>query len=432
MLKYPAPDRPDDHPDQARMSRRAWLTTAGGAAVAAGLVKTQFDAVDLSAQQVPPADPTKVMGRNPSEVGTRSKYETPKRFLRPTDARPNASSRSPIAQFDGIITPSDLHFERHHAGIPDIHPESYELMIHGMVERPMVFKLADLKRYPSVSRIHFLECSGNGGGSFNMTRMPTEVSPQQMDGLLSTSEWTGVPLATLFREVGVRPGATWIVAEGGDAAMLNRSVPMAKAMDDAMIAYGQNGEAVRPEQGYPARLFLPGYEGNTNVKWVRRIEVTDAPVMSREETSNYTDALKGGKARQFSFIMDAKSVITFPSFPMALPDKGWWEIKGLAWSGRGKIVRVDLSTDRGRTWFPAQLQDPVLPLATTRFRSLWNWDGSETVLLSRAVDDTGYIQPSVQQFVAARGERTNYHSNHMRAWKVAPDGKVTYGLGDTL
>jgi sulfane dehydrogenase subunit SoxC len=436
MLKHPAPDRTDhdiaDPSDKARMSRRAWISTATGAAVAAGLVKTQFDAVDLSAQQVPAADPTKVMGRIPSEVGTRAKYETPKRFMRPTDAKPNASSRSPIAHFDGIITPSDLHFERHHAGIPDIDPASYELLIHGMVERPMVFKLADLKRYPSVSRIHFLECSGNGGGSFNMTRMPTDVSPQQMDGLLSTSEWTGVPLATLMREVGVKPGATWIVAEGGDAAMLNRSIPMSKVMDDAMIAYGQNGEAVRPEQGYPARVFLPGFEGNMNVKWVRRIEVTDAPVMSREETSNYTDALKGGKARMFSFVMDAKSVITFPSFPMALPDKGWWEIKGLAWSGRGKIIRVDLSTDRGRTWFPAQLQDPVLPLATTRFRSLWNWDGAETVLMSRAIDDTGYVQPSVQQFVDARGERTNYHSNHMRAWKVATDGKVTYGLGDTL
>jgi sulfane dehydrogenase subunit SoxC len=431
-LRYPAPDRREDHPDQARMSRRAWLTTATGAAVAAGLVKTQFDAVDLTAQQVPGADPTKVMGKLVSPLGSRSRFETPVRFLRPTDTRPSASSRSPLPYFDGIITPADLHFERHHAGVPDIDPNSYELLIHGMVERPMVFRLQDLKRYPSVSRIYFLECSGNGGGSFNMTRMPTDVSPTQMDGLLSTSEWTGVPLATLLGEVGVRPGATWIVAEGGDAAMLNRSVPMSKAMDDALIAYGQNGEPVRPEQGYPARLFLPGYEGNTNVKWIRRIEVTDAPVMSREETSNYTDPLKGGKARQFSLIMDAKSVITFPSFPMALPDRGWWEIKGLAWTGRGRIVRVDISADRGRTWSPAQLQEPVLPLAMTRFRALWNWDGSETVLMSRATDDTGYVQPSVQQFVEGRGERTTYHSNHMRAWKVAADGKVTYGLGDTL
>ena len=426
MLRNQAPH----HPNRPGISRRAWLTTTTGAVVAAGLVKTRFDAVDLSAQQVPPADPTKVMGKFVSEVGVRSLHEQPKRL--PGAAAPSSSSRSPIESFHGIITPSDLHFERHHAGVPAIDPENYELLIHGMVERPTVFKLADLKRYPSVSRIHFLECSGNGRASFNMTRMPTDLSPQRLDGLLSTSEWTGVPLATLLREVGVRPGASWIVAEGGDAAMLNRSVPMSKATDDAIIAYGQNGEAIRPEQGYPARLFLPGFEGNTNVKWIRRIEVTDQPVMSREETSSYTDVIRGGKARQFSFVMDAKSLITFPSFPMALPDKGWWEIKGLAWSGRGKIIRVDLSTDGGRTWSPTELQDPVLPIASTRFRALWNWDGTETVLMSRAIDDTGYVQPSVQQFVEAWGERINYHSNHMRAWKVASDGKVTYGLGDTL
>ena len=430
MLRYPAPGSPDDRPDRPSLSRRAWLSTATGAVVAAGLVKTQFDAIDLSAQQVPAADPTKVMGRFVSELGIRSSYEQPRRIVRGN--APSASSLTPIAALHGIITPSDLHFERHHAGIPDINPESYELLIHGMVERPMVFRLADLKRYPSLSRIHFLECAGNGLNSPLAMVNLTKVSPQQMDGLMSTSEWTGVPLATLLREVGVRPGATWIVAEGGDAAMLNRSVPMSKAMDDAMIAYGQNGEAIRPEQGYPARLFLPGFEGNTSVKWIRRVEVTDRPVMSREETSKYTDALKGGKARQFSLVMDAKSVITFPTFPMALPDRGWWEVKGLAWSGRGKITRVDMSFDRGRTWSPAQLQDPVLPLATTQFRALWNWDGTETVLMSRATDDTGYVQPTVREVVAARGENTYYHSNHMRAWKVASDGTVTYALGDTI
>ena len=412
------------------MSRRAWVSTATGAVVAAGLIKTQIDAVDLSAQQAPGIDPTKVMGRFVSELGSRSPHEAPRRLVRAV--APSSLSLSPIESFHGIITPSDLHFERHHAGVPAIHPESYELLVHGMVERPTVFRLADLKRYPSRSRIYFLECSGNGLNSFNMTRMPTDVSPQQMDGLMSTSDWTGVPLATLLREVGVRPGATWIVAEGGDAALLNRSVPMSKAMDDALIAYGQNGEAIRPEQGYPARLFLPGFEGNTSVKWLRRIEVTDQPVMSRWETSRYTDALKGGRSRQFSFVMDAKSAITFPTFPMALPERGWWEVKGLAWSGRGRIVRVDLSTDGGRTWQPTQLHDPVLPLATTRFSALWNWGGREAVLMSRAVDDTGYVQPSVQEFVAARGEYTWYHSNHMRAWKVASDGRVTYGLGDTL
>jgi sulfane dehydrogenase subunit SoxC len=411
------------------MPRRAWLATTSGV-IAAALVKTRFDAVDLMAQQPLTADPTKVMGRLVSEVGTRSPAEQPRRILRALE--PSSSSRTPIAALHGIITPSDLHFERHHAGVPAIDPHSYELLIHGMVERPTVFRLADLKRYPSISRIFFLECSGNGGGAYSANRMPTEVTPQQMDGLLSTSEWTGVPLSTLLREVGVRSGATWIMAEGGDAAMMNRSIPLDKAMDDALIAYGQNGEAIRPEQGYPARVFLPGWEGNTSVKWVRRIEVTDQPVMSREETSNYTDPLKGGIARQFSFVMDAKSVITFPTFPYVLPDRGWWEIHGLAWTGRGRITRVDVSTDRGRTWAPAQLQEPLLPLATVRFRHLWNWDGRETILMSRATDETGYVQPTVQQFVQARGERTSYHSNHMRAWKVAPTGEVTYGLGDLL
>ena len=417
-------------PERRRFSRRAWITTSTSGVIAAGLVKTQFDAVDLLAQQGPSADPTKVMGRLVSELGSRAPGEQPRRLLRA--AVPSSSSRTPLAALHGIITPSDLHFERHHAGIPTIDPENYELLIHGMVERPMIFKLQDLKRYPSVSRICFLECSGNGGGSFNMTNMPTQVTPQAMDGLLSTSEWTGVPLWTLLNEVGVRPGASWVIAEGGDAAMMNRSIPLDKAMDDALIAYGQNGEAIRPAQGYPARVFLPGWEGNTSVKWVRRLELTDQPVMSREETDNYTDPLKGGLARQFSFVMDAKSVITFPTYPQALPDRGWWELKGLAWTGRGRITGVDVSTDAGRTWIPAQLQEPILPLATVRFRHLWNWDGRETIVLSRARDETGYRQPTVQQYVETRGQRTAYHSNHIRAWKIANDGVVTYGLGDLI
>lgn len=416
--------------DRPPMRRRDWLAATLGAAAFTGLLRTRFDAVNLLAQQSTSPDPTRVMGKLVSEVGSRAPGEQPRRSV--SNLAPSSSSRTPLGDLHGIITPADLHFERHHAGVPAIDPSRYELLIHGMVERPTIFRLADLKRFPSVSRIYFLECSGNGGAAFNPTQMPTEITPQTMDGLLSTSEWTGVPLATLLREVGVRPGARWIVAEGGDAALLNRSVPIEKALDDALIAYGQNGEALRPEQGYPARLFLPGWEGNTNVKWIRRIEVTDQPVMSREETSNYTDPLRGGIARQFSFVMDAKSVITFPTFPYALPERGWWEVQGLAWSGRGTVARVDVSTDGGRSWHPAQLQQPVLPLATVRFRFPWNWDGREAILLSRCVDDTGYVQPTAQEFIAARGERTRYHSNFMRAWKVAADGSVTYGLGELL
>ena len=221
------------------------------------------------------------------------------------------SSGTPHQDLMGIITPSDLHFERHHGGVPEIDPATYTLVIHGMVDRPMVFTLADLKRFPSVSRIHFLECSGNLG----RTAGP-ETTPGQLAGLTSTSEWTGVPLATLLKEVGVQAKAKWLLAEGTDAAVLTRSVPIEKALDDALVAYGQNGEAIRPEQGYPARLFLPGWEGNASVKWLRRIEVSDQPFMTREETSKYTEPFANGTSRMFSFRMDARSLITYPAFPV--------------------------------------------------------------------------------------------------------------------
>ena len=417
--------------DGSRLSRRAWLATTSGV-IAAGLLKTQGDAVELVAQQAPrPAsDPTKVPGRFVSGVGQRAPAEQPQRLLRAEEL--SSSSRTPLQHLHGIITPADLHFERHHAGVADIVSENHELLIHGMVDRPMVFKMADLMRYPSVSRIHFLECSGNGGGVYNRERMPTEITVQAIDGLLSTSEWTGVPLSWVLREVGVRPGASWILAEGSDSAVMSRSVPLDKALDDALLAYAQNGEAIRPEQGYPVRLFLPGWEGNTSVKWLRRIEVTDRPTMTRDETSKYTDPLEGGTARQFSFTMDAKSVITFPSYPYALPDRGWWEIKGLAWTGRGRITRVEVSTDGGRNWVDAELQQPILPKATVRFRHLWDWNGREAVIMSRATDETGYVQPTVHQLWEARGERTSYHHNHQRAWKVASTGEVTFGLGELV
>lgn len=411
---------------RGRLSRRAWLTTTSGV-VAAGLVGTRFDAVDLSAGQVPPSEPSSIPGRPPSELGSRAPGEGPRRLAGP--AVPSSSSRSPLHELDGIITPADLHFERHHGGVPDIRAERYELLIHGMVDRPTVFTLSDLKRFPAVSRISFLECSGNGNGA--LRRDPSaESTAQEIDGLLSTSEWVGVPVSTLMREVGASPSASWLLAEGGDAALLARSIPLAKAMDDALIAYGQNGEAIRPEQGYPARLFLPGWEGNANVKWLRRIEVTDRPTMTREETSRYTDPLADGTARQFSFAMDAKSIITFPSFPYALPDRGWWEVRGLAWSGRGRISRVEVSTDGGRSWVDARLQEPVLPKCTTRFRHLWRWDGRQAFLMSRATDETGYVQPTWQALVGTRGEGTAYHANHIRSWKVARTGEVTFAQGE--
>ena len=410
----------------ASLSRRAMLGATGGL-IAGGLLKTQADAITLGDAAPAPQDRTRVLGANTSELGRRAPGEQPRRQV--SRPGPSSSSRTPLHELRGIITPADLHFERHHGGIPTIDPERYSLLIHGMVERPMTFTLRDLKRFPAASRLCFVECSGNGGAAYNRSPRP-EASPQQIDGLLSTSEWTGVALATLLREVGVRPGATWLLAEGGDAAVMARSVPLEKAWDDAMIAYGQNGEAIRPEQGYPARLLLPGWEGNAQVKWIRRIEVSDGPFMTRDETSKYTDPLADGTARQFSLVMDAKSTITFPTFPYVLPERGWWEISGLAWSGRGRITRVDVSTDGGRTWQPAELQEPALSKCTTRFRHLWNWDGRGTTLMSRAVDETGYTQPDLQTLMAVRGEGSAYHYNSIRPWKVESDGWVFFGTGD--
>jgi sulfane dehydrogenase subunit SoxC len=395
----------------------------------AGLVggviyKTAADALTL-AQSV---DPTKVLGHGSSILGSKSESEHLTRFVnRPT---PSGESMTPIHQLVGIITPADLHFERHHGGVPLIQPEHYELLIHGMVEKPMKFSMANLRRFPQQSRMCFIECSGNGGLAYNKRGITGEISAQQIDGLISTSEWTGVMLSTLLREVGVKSGAQWLLAEGSDAAVMSRSIPIEKAWDDAMIAFGQNGEAIRPEQGYPARLLLPGWEGNTNVKWIRRIEVADKPFMTREETSKYSDPLPDCTARLFSFVMDAKSIITFPSFPYILPEKGWWEIQGYAWSGRGKVIQVDVSTDGGRHWNKAELQEPVLSKCQTRFRFLWRWDGEKAILMSRAKDETGYLQPTYAQLVKVRGKGTSYHYNHIRAWRVETDGRVILGLNE--
>lgn len=396
------------------ISRRSLLTMAGLASVA--FVQTSFGKTIQMLQpslQLAEEDPTKKIGAPLGTLGYRSQYEKPAKKFSDT------SSRSPLQDFYGIITPSDLHFERHHAGIPDINPNTYELIIHGMVDKPKKFTLQDLKRFPSVSRICFLECSGNyRAGKETMT-------PQEICGLTSQSEWTGVMLSTLLREVGIRDTAQWLLAEGGDAAVMTRSIPVRKALDDAMIVYAQNGEAIRPQQGYPARLLLPGWEGNTNVKWLRRIEVSDAPFMTREETSKYTETIKGGFYRQFSFDMDARSVITFPSYPKHV-EKGWIEIQGIAWTGRGKVVQVEVTTDAGKTWNLAQLQEPVLDKAHVRFRFLWNWNGDETEIASRVTDETGYQQPFLKQLLEARGGSGGYHFNPVTFWRVKKDGLVVH------
>jgi len=417
-------EEPEKETSPAKISRRTLI----GGALAAAIIPlsssfAKYVQVGLPVEPAPlndPAkmgpgkvDPTKIVGPGPSELGIRSPFENPLR--KPSEI----SSRTPLQDLYSTITPADLHFERHHAGIPTIDPNTYELMIHGMVDRPMKFSLADLKRFPSVTRISFLECAGN----FRTGK--EEMTPQDILGLTSQSEWTGVMLSTLFREVGASDKATWFLAEGGDAALLTRSIPMQKGWGDAMIAYGQNGEAIRPAQGYPARLFLPGYEGNMNVKWLRRIEISDQPYMTREETSKYTYPVKN-KISMFNFEMDARSIITFPSFSQKV-ERGWIEIRGIAWTGRGKIVRVEVSTDAGRTWNTAKLQEPILDKAHTYFRYLWQWNGSETEILSRAVDDTGYVQPDLKQLVDARGKDIGgYHMNPVTAWQIKRDGRVLF------
>ena len=334
---------------------------------------------------------------------------------------------TPLERLSGIVTPSDLHFERHHAGVPTIDPNQYELLIHGLVDRPLKFGLRDLKRFPSVSRFHFIECAGNGYmTSFDQSDIPVEVTPGQLDGLFSTSEWTGVRLSTLLKEAGARKSATWFLAEGQDAAVMTRSIPMAKAWDDAMIAYAQNGEALRPEQGYPVRLLLPGWEGSTSVKWLRRLEISDAPFMTREETARYSDARKDGTVEMFTFTMQAKSLITFPSYPDVLPGKGWYEISGLAWSGNGRIVQVDVSVDDGKSWHPATLQHPRLSKCATRFTFPWQWNGSAALIMSRATDEKGVQQP------VYRGPDTYYHNNVTRPWQIDVDGRATFGLGKVV
>jgi sulfane dehydrogenase subunit SoxC len=335
----------------------------------------------------------------------------------------SGASRTPLEALDGMITPSGLHFERHHSGVPDIDPEKHRLLIHGMVKRPLIFTIEALMRYPMVSRIHFIECSGNSQLMYGPTPAAA-LTCGQTHGLVSCSDWTGVPLRILLEEAGADPAAQWILAEGADAAGMSRSVPMAKAVDDAILAVYQNGERLRAENGYPVRLFLAGYEGNMSVKWLHRIKVTPTPTMTKDETSRYTDLQANGKSLMFSYLMEVKSVITKPSSGLSLKGAGLYEVSGVAWSGNGTIGKVEVSADGGKTWAEAALSPPVLPRALTRFRIPWKWDGSPTILKSRATDSTGEIQPTREKLVADHGTNVIFHYNAIQAWSIEPDGGV--------
>lgn len=367
-----------------------------------------------------PADATRVLGQGITARAARSPFEELE--IAPVGAV-TGTAFAPIERFRGTITPTDLQFQRHHGGIAHIDPGAYTLLLHGLVDRPLVFTLEDLRRFPSVTRPHFLECAGNGRKAYREPK--GELTPQFIDGQLNNCEWTGVELKRVLAEAGVQAAGTWLLAEGGDASVLARSLPMEKALDDCLLVYAANGEALRPAHGYPVRLLVPGWEANISVKWLRRLEVLDGPAMTKDETAKYTDPLPGDRARQFSFVQDAKSIITSPAHPAVLRP-GPWPIEGMAWSGRGRIHRVDVSTDGGRTWTEAELQGPNRGKDVVRFVHPWVWDGAPALLQSRAIDETGYVQPTYADFRAARGAGTDYHFNPIRSWAVGADGAVRF------
>lgn len=417
-------DPASDGPKRRGLLRGSLAALAGAAVAPAG-------AEPETAANAPPATPPWM--RAPGAGIASPPYGVPSPYERGVVreagekfAFPGAAwSYTPLQHLHGIVTPNGLHYERHHAGVPAIDPDAHRLLVHGLVDRPMIFTMDDIVRLPAVSRTHFLECAGNSSFFWHPETLDPAWTVQRTHGLLSCAEWTGVRVADLLDMVGVQRDAKWVLAEGADAAAMDRSIPLAKMLDDALLAYAQNGERLRPEQGYPLRLLLPGYEGNTSIKWLRRLKLGTAPVESREETSKYTQLLPDGRALQFFFVMEAKSVITHPSPGQRLPAPGWCEIRGVAWSGYGTIRRVDVSTDGGQSWRAAALQGPLLPKCLTRFRLPWTWDGAPALLQSRAEDDTGYVQPTREQLVAARGVDGHYHYNGIVTWRLRPEGAVS-------
>ena len=407
-------------------SKRSFIKRGVGLLAAIGLVPR--DAKHAGAADPPEVPPwMKGPGVGMGPYGSPAKYESKvtRTLIRSQPGTTGAgASRTPLESLEGMITPSGLHFERHHSGVPDIDPDKHRLLIHGMVKRPLIFTMDALLRYPLISRIHFIECSGNSQALYQPA--PPTLTAGQAHGLVSCSEWTGVPLRLLLEEAGVDRTAQWMLAEGADAAAMSRSIPMAKAMDDAILALFQNGERLRPENGYPVRLFLPGWEGNMSVKWLRRLKVVPAPIMTKDETSRYTDLQRDGKSLMFTYPMEVKSVITRPSHGMTLPGAGLHQISGIAWSGNGTIRKVEVSTDGGRTWTEAPLVAPVLPRAVTSFRLPWKWDGTAAVLKSRAIDDTGAVQPERNKFIAEHGNNAIFHFHAIQAWGVAANGEVKH------
>src|SRR3954468_8813672 len=409
--------------DETKDSRRRFLAQSaalvGGAASAA--VSPPGAGQEIAGQPW-----ERVYGAGFTRYGQPSKFEAPvgRYLVQPYGelAPGSGAAFAPLEALEGIITPSSLHNIRSHSGTPDIDPKLHRLLIHGMVARPLMFTVEALLQYPMTTRTHFIECSGNSSRA--LTPQPAQVPVGAIHGNMSCTEWTGIPLRVLLDEAGLDASAKWLLAEGADSAHMSRSIPVEKAFDDALVALYQNGERLRPEQGYPVRLLLPGWEGNMNVKWLRRIKATDGPTHTKDETSKYTDPLPDGRALQFTYEMGVKSVITKPSSTMKLPRPGLYEISGIAWSGAGRVRRVEVSTDGGVTWRDAVLHGEERPKALVRFRVPWEWKGAPAMLQSRATDEKGRVQPPRNEWLARYSPANGFHNNSIVTWSVDADGSV--------
>ena len=423
---------------EARSGRRDFIRRAFAGAAAAGAAP-----LALAQANPVPADggdpnilnlPEHTTGLGQPVVtdgyGKPSKYETNvQRRQSPglTQTTQASVSFAPLQSLFGIITPSGLHFERHHQGWWDIDPSKHRLMLNGsdpsLMKTPKVFTMDEIMRLPSVSRIHFIECGANTAVEWGNVAVPTV---QYTHGMVSCSEFTGVPLKILFDLCGVDyRRVRYVLGEGADGSSMTRTIPMELVESgEVFVAYGQNGEMLRPENGYPLRLVVPGIQGVSWVKYLRRIEVGDQPYGAKDEAVHYMDLMPSGLHRQYTNIQECKSVVTTPSGGQVLLDKGFYNITGLAWSGKGRIKKVDVSVDGGRNWRPARIEGPVQNKSLTRFNIDWVWDGKPALIQSRATDDTGYVQPTYRQLRAVRGTRSIYHNNAVQTWLVQESGEV--------
>ncbi len=406
-------------------SRRGFLT--GGIAAAGGLVAAtgaRAAGPDPAITEVQDWNQALGLGVDARPYGMPSPFEehVKRRDVEwLTASRESSVNFTPLHELDGFVTPNGLCFERHHAGIAEVDPAKHRFMINGLVDQEMVFTMEDLNRFPRVNRFYFLECAANSGMEWRGAQLN---GCQFTHGMVHCVQYTGVTLKTILDECGLKTSAKWLMPEGADASGMNRSIPMEKGLDDCIVAWAMNGEALRPEQGYPLRLVVPGWEGNMWVKWLRRIEVGDQPWHAREETSKYTDLMDDGKARRFTWIMDAKSVVTNPSPQAPLKHKGQNVLSGLAWSGRAPIKRVDVTLDGGKNWVTSDLQGPVLDKCLTRFYVNFEWDGKPLLIQSRAIDETGYVQPTKDALRQVRGTNSIYHNNGIQTWHVRENGEA--------